>query len=74
MKSGPSAMLRKGKIVTIIIMQKFIMADLAFGDTVRQESPGDKRLITSGGRPVNMINETTHEVLGDLEKYIVTKV
>ena len=64
----------QGKIFTIFIMQKFLMADLAFGDTVRQESPISKRLVTSEGRDVNKIDENTYDVFGDTEKYGVTRI
>lgn len=62
-----------GKFVTIIVWQEF--TDITpFGQDVREESPGRMRYITSEGRPANKINEKTFEVLGNNEKYIVTRI
>ena len=64
-----------GKIIPIIIMQKFIVAPAAFGDTVRQESPVEKWLVTSNGSPVNEIDENTFDVISDTGgKYRVTRI
>lgn len=62
-----------GKIITIIVWQEF--TDITpFGQDDRVESPGRKRYATSDGKAVNKIDEKTFEVLGNNEKYIVTRI
>jgi len=61
-----------GKYFTIFISQIFHIND-EFGKAP-EEIPGTKSLRTSSGRPVNMIDENTYEILGDMEKIRVTKV
>ncbi|MCK9362164.1 MAG: hypothetical protein M0P74_00955 [Syntrophales bacterium] len=64
-----------GEIITIMIIQEFIIGALAFGDTIRQESPGDKQFVTSNGRQVNEIDENTYDVFSDTgSKYRVTRI
>jgi len=63
-----------GEIITINIIQKFIIGTLAFGETVPQESPIGRRLVTSDGRPVNEIDENTYDVFGDTGKCRITRI
>jgi len=61
-----------GKVFTIYVNQEFIISD-AFMEEPK-ETPGIKSLITSTGKRVNKIDENTYEILGDIEKIIVTRI
>lgn len=61
-----------GKVFTIFVNQEFNISD-EFGQDP-EEIPGMKSLITSAGKHVNKIDENTYEILGDIEKIIVTRL
>ncbi len=60
-----------GKEFVIFLYQEYNIAE-AFGEEP-QEVPGIKRLITSTGKHVNKINETTYEILEDMGNIRVTR-
>lgn len=66
------AITESGKVFTIDVYQDFTVTD-SFG-AEPQEIPGFKYFKSSAGKHVNEINENTYEILGGIEKIIVTRI